>query len=366
VKVRIIRMNRRKGSLRGNINPLNVQLMSGIMSKETQSEIIIFKSKDGPEVSVKLVDETLWLTQTEIATLFQKDRTTINEHIQNIYAEKELTKKATCGDFPQVRLEGNRQVKRNMAHYNLDLILSVGYRVNSKRGTQFRIWANKILKDYLVQGYALNVKKLQLENQKYKELTKSIQLLSNIDKEQLSPDEATGLLDVIQDYALALDLLNQYDHQTLEISHTNKESVFDITYEVAMDAIGKLANQFKKEGESVALFGKEKDQSFQSSLSTIYQTFDGKELYPSIEEKAANLLYFVIKNHSFVDGNKRIAAFLFVWFLEKNHYLYKPNGEKRLKDNALVAICLMVAKSNPQEKDTIIKMVVNLINKIND
>lgn len=325
-----------------------------------QNEIIIFKSKDGPQVSVTLTNDTVWLTQDQMCQLFERDQSVVSRHISNIFKEKELEKKS---NMQKMHIPNS---DKPVAFYSLDVIISIGYRVKSKQGTQFRVWANKVLKEYLVQGYALNVKKLQSENQKYKELTKSIQLLSNIDQQQLSTNEATGLLSVIQDYALALDLLNQYDHQTLEVIHTNKDTIFEISYKAAMEAINKLKNQFKKEGESVALFGKEKDQSFQSSLSTIYQTFDGKELYPSIEEKAANLLYFVIKNHSFVDGNKRIAAFLFVWFLEKNRYLYKPNGEKRLKDNALVAICLMVAKSNPQEKETIVKMVVNLINKAND
>jgi prophage maintenance system killer protein len=244
-------------------------------------------------------------------------------------------------------------------YYNLDAILSVGYRVNSINATQFRIWANKILKEYIVKGYAIhqNVKVEQLEN-----LKQTVKLLSNVlHSKSLTADEATGLLKVITDYTYALDTLDKYDYQSLEINETTKETAFQATYQNAMEAIDTLRQKFG----SGRLFGNEKDQSFQSSINTIYQTFDSKDLYPSVEEKAAMLLYLVVKNHSFTDGNKRIAAFIFLWFLEKNGILYKTNGSRLIENNALVALTLMIAESRPEEKDTMTKIVVNLINKNN-
>jgi prophage maintenance system killer protein len=244
-------------------------------------------------------------------------------------------------------------------YFNLDVIISVGYRVKSKQGTQFRIWANKILKDYLTKGYALDKKRFTEQSRQLDELKQTVKLLGNvIESKALNSDEATGLLKVVTDYAYALDVLDRYDHQVLEIEATSKKELFQITYPAAMDAIKSLKDKF---GGS-SLFGNEKDQSFQGSLAAIYQTFGSKDLYPSVEEKAANLLYFVIKNHSFSDGNKRIAAFLFVWFLEKNGILYRPDGSKKIADNALVALTLMIAESKPEEKDMMIKVVVNLIN----
>ncbi|MBT7087516.1 virulence protein RhuM/Fic/DOC family protein, partial [bacterium] len=248
--------------------------------------------------------------------------------------------------------------------YNLDVIISVGYRVNSKRGTQFRIWANKILKNYLIQGYAINETRLKTQTKRIRELENTLGLLSNVVKnKQLKKDEAIGLLEIITDYTYALDLLDKYDHQALEIENTNTLEIFKITYNEALAAIKMLKNKFG-DAEKI-LFGREKDKSFKGSLYNIYQTFESRDLYPSVEEKAAHLLYFIIKNHSFTDGNKRIGAFLFIWFLEKNHYLYSLNGKKRIEDNALVAICLMTAESKSVEKEIIIKLIVNLINKRN-
>lgn len=250
-------------------------------------------------------------------------------------------------------------IDRDLEHYSLDLIISIGYRVNSIRGTQFRIWANKILKDYLTKGYAIDQKRFQDQSRQLEDLKQTVKLLGNvIESKNLNSDEATGLLKVVTDYAYALDVLDKYDHQVLEIEAVSPKQLFQITYPAAMDAIKGLKDKF---GGS-SLFGNEKDQSFQGSLAAIYQTFGGKDLYPSVEEKAANLLYFVIKNHSFSDGNKRIAAFLFVWFLEKNAILYREDGSKKIADNALVALTLMIAESKPDEKDMMIKVVVNLIN----
>ncbi|MFC3826257.1 MULTISPECIES: RhuM family protein [Niastella] len=239
------------------------------------------------------------------------------------------------------------------------MIISVGYRVKSPRGTQFRIWANKVLKDYLVKGYTVNEQRLRDQAKQLEELKQTVKLLGNVvGNHELSSEEATGLLKVVTDYTYALDVLDQYDHQVLEIHATTSAELYIITYDEAMLAIKGLRDKF---GGS-SLFGNEKDESFQGSLAAIYQTFDGHYVYPSIEEKAANLLYFVIKNHSFSDGNKRIAAFLFVWFMEKNNILYRVDGSKRIADNALVAITLMIAESKPEEKEMMTKVVVNLIN----
>jgi len=312
-----------------------------------------FGSGDG-RIEVKLDHETVWLTQDQMADLFQKAKSTINEHIKNIYSEKELDDQVTMNKF------GNSEfAKKPVNYYNLDVIISLGYRVKSIRGTQFRIWANRVLKDYLTKGYAIDQKRFQDQSRQLDELKQTVKLLGNvIGTKALSTDEATGLLKIVTDYAYALDVLDRYDHQILEIEATSPKELFQITYPAAMEAIKGLKDKF---GGS-SLFGNEKDESFQGSLAAIYQTFGGKDLYPSVEEKAANLLYFVIKNHSFSDGNKRIAAFLFVWFLEKNSILYRADGSKKIADNALVALTLMIAESKPEEKDMMIKVVVNLIN----
>lgn len=328
------------------------------------NQIIIYQTPDGQTaIDVTLENETLWLSQRLMAELFDKDSDTISLHIKNIYNDGELDEKATTEVFSVVQQEGKRNIKREVTHYNLDVILSVGYRVSSKRGTQFRIWANKVLKEYLVKGYALNEKRLNEESQQLAALKQTVRLMGNVldAAQQLSNDEASGLLKVITDYTYALDVLDKYDHRSLTIEATHKEQAFTATYEEAMKAIQGLKDKF---GGS-SLFGNEKDESFRSSIATIYQSFGGFDLYPSVEEKAAHLLYFVVKNHSFSDGNKRIAAFLFVWFLEKNRLLYREDGTKRIADNALVALTLMIAESKPDEKDIITQVVVNLINGYN-
>ena len=328
------------------------------------SEIQIFTSKDGKtEIQVTLENETVWLNQYQLESLFQTNRTSINRHISNIYKTEELDKESTCAKFAQVQKEGNREIKRQIQYYNLDVIISVGYRVNSKRGTEFRIWANKILKEYLIKGFSINELRLKKQNEQLKELQKSVKLVGEaINQKALSTDESIGLLAIISDYAYALDILDQYDYQTLKITETSGQKSVQITYEEATGQIELVKRKYANSN----LFGKEKDKSFRSSLSTIYQTFDGKDLYPSIEEKAANLLYLITKNHSFADGNKRIAAFIFLYFLEKNGILYNENGNKRIADNALVAITLMIAISKTEDKDIIVKIIVNLINKRNN
>ena len=327
--------------------------------EETGNIIFYQDGTDNTQIEVKLEDETVWLTQNQIVELFQSSKANISEHIKQIFKLGELQSDSTVRNFRTVRQEGKRLVNRDLEYYNLDMIISIGYRVNSIRGTQFRIWANKILKDYLTKGYALDKKRFAEQSRQLDELKQTVKLLGNvIERKALSSDEATGLLKVVTDYAYALDILDRYDHQVLEIEATSKKELFQITYPAAMEAIKSLKDKF---GGS-SLFGNEKDQSFQGSLAAIYQTFGSKDLYPSVEEKAANLLYFVIKNHSFSDGNKRIAAFLFVWFLEKNGILYRPDGTKKIADNALVALTLMIAESKPEEKEMMIKVVVNLIN----
>lgn len=296
------------------------------------AEIVIYQTSDGDtSIEVILDHDTVWLTRPQMEDLFQTTRQNISTHIANIYKEGELDQAQTVKEVFQFQQEGTRNIRRKVEQYSLDVIISVGYRVKSNRGTQFRIWANKILKDYLVKGYSLNQKKLQDTSEHLEALKKAIALVAEVTTtQQLTGDEAKGLLQVVSDYTYALDILDKYDHQVLEIEGTSTRGLFTITYPSAMEAIRGLKDKF---GGS-ALFGNEKDESFRGSLAAIYQTFDGHELYPSVEEKAANLLYFVIKNHSFSDGNKRIAAFLFVWFLEKNHLLYRPNGTKKIGDNA--------------------------------
>ena len=327
-----------------------------------EDKIIIYQTEDGQtQIDVRLENETVWLTQTQMAQLFKSSRTNVLEHIQHIYEVEELEKEATCRNFRQVRQEGKRMVNRTMTMYNLDMIISVGYRVNSKRGVKFRQWANKVLKEYLIKGYAVNER---IRKEQIGELRQLVGMLSRTIQGQplLSTDETNALFEVVTDYTYALDTLDNYDYERLTIDKTTKEEPFHATYENAMEEIHLLRDKF---GGSV-LFGNEKDDSFKSSIGQIYQTFGGEELYPSVEEKAAMLLYLVTKNHSFSDGNKRIAATLFLWFLNNNHILYRADGSKRLADNTLVALTLMIAESKTEEKDVMVKVVVNLINQRNE
>ncbi|MVT11050.1 virulence protein RhuM/Fic/DOC family protein [Chitinophaga tropicalis] len=327
------------------------------------NQIVIYQTSDGEtSIDVTLDQDTVWLSQNQMAELFQSSKQNISLHINNIFNEGELERNATVKESLTVQNEGKRAIKRKIDQYSLDVIISVGYRVKSKRGIQFRIWASKVLKEYLIKGYALNEKRLHEQKQQFEALKQTVRLMGNIaGTQELSTNEATGLLKVITDYTYALDVLDKYDHRNLKIEAIHLHESFVFTYEEATKAIYGLRNKFGGSN----LFGNEKDESFRSSISTIYQSFGGQELYPSIEEKAAHLLYFVVKNHSFSDGNKRIAAFLFVWFLEKNNILYRENGSKRIADNALVALTLMIAESKPDEKDIIVQVVVNLINGYN-
>ena len=326
-----------------------------------KNKIIIYQTEDGQtQIDVRLENETVWLTQAQMAELFQTDRTSIVRHINNIYKVEELDRESTCAKIAQVQIEGKRTVKRDIPFFNLDMIISVGYRVNSKRGVKFRQWANRVLKDYLVKGYAVNDR---IRKEQIGELRQLVGMLGRTIQSQplLSNDETNALFEVVTDYTYALDTLDNYDYERLTIDKTTKEESFHATYENAMEEIHLLRDKF---GGSV-LFGNEKDDSFKSSIGQIYQTFGGEELYPSVEEKAAMLLYLVTKNHSFSDGNKRIAATLFLWFLNNNRILYRKDGSKRLADNTLVALTLMIAESKTEEKDVMVKVVVNLINQQN-
>lgn len=323
--------------------------------------IEIYRSQDGSiQLNVKLENDTVWLTQSQMAELFGVDRTSIVRHIRNIYKSEELDQNSTCAKNAQVRTEGHRSILREIPYYNLDMIISVGYRVNSKNATSFRRWATSVLKQYLIKGYAINQ---QIKLDRYNELKDVVRLMSRtVDlQEKVTSEEYGGLFNVISDYVYALDTLDHYDYQSLSIQKTTKEEPFRATYENALEAINALKDKF---GGS-QWFAHEKDDSFKSSIGQIYQTFGGEDLYPSVEEKAAMLLYLVVKNHSFSDGNKRIAAMLFLWFLNNNHVLYAEDGHKRIADNTLVALTLMIAESRTDEKDVMVKVVVNLINKEN-
>ena len=322
---------------------------------ELNDKIVIYQTADGQTtIEVKLENETVWLSANQMANLFDRDEKTIRKHINNVFSEGELEKE---NNTHFLRVDG---VKQPVAFYSLDVIISVGYRVKSQRGTQFRIWANKVLKEYLLKGYAVNK---VLTEQRYTELKQLVTVLGRTVKAQeaLTSEDALNLVEVVSDYTYALDTLDKYDYQQLAVEQTTNEVKFHATYEGAMQAIEELKEKF---GGS-QWFAHEKDDSFKSSIGQIYQTFGGQDLYPSVEEKAAMLLYLVTKNHSFSDGNKRIAATLFLWFMAGNGILYNPDGSKRIADNTLVALTLMIAESRTEEKDIMVKVVVNLINKNN-
>ena len=333
--------------------------LSGEFSFMEENKIIIYQTEDGQtQIVVRLENETVWLTQKQIAELFGTKRPAITKHLKNIYASEELDEGSTCSILEHMGNEGKQTYSTK--YYNLDVILSVGYRVNSKNATRFRQWANSVLKQYLVKGYAVNER---IHKEQIGELRQLVGMLGRTIQNQplLSNDETNALFEVVPDYTYALDTLDNYDYERLTINKTTKEEPFHATYENAMTAIEGLREKF---GGS-SLFGNEKDDSFKSSIGQIYQTFGGEELYPSVEEKAAMLLYLVTKNHSFSDGNKRIAATLFLWFLNNNRILYRADGSKRIADNTLVALTLMIAESRTEEKDVMVKVVVNLINQQN-
>jgi prophage maintenance system killer protein/Zn-finger nucleic acid-binding protein len=313
--------------------------------------LVHFKD-DEFEIDVNTDRETIWLSQDEISKLFEKDRTVITRHINNIFKEGELDRESN------VQKMHFTNIPRPVTLYNLDVIISVGYRVKSQRGVKFRKWASEILKQYLTEGYVVNIKKLECENDKLKRYQEMVSIVHRISlEEDISNDEIHNLLSVVKEYEDALDLLDQYDNKSVSIDGkvTSKE-----VKKIEIDEVYDIINEMKREFDS-KLFGKEKDDSLAGSIYNIYQTAFGQEVYPSVEEKASNLLYFLVKNHSFIDGNKRIAASVFMYFMKKNEIYYDENGAKRLSDNTLVALTLLVAESKPTERDLILKIIVNMI-----
>ena len=334
----------------------NKQIEVKMNKDELDNKIVIYQTEDGKtQLDVKLENETVWLTQAQMTELFQTTKQNISLHINNIFKEGELDSKATVKEYLTVQHEGKRTVRRKVKYYELDVIISVGYRVKSIRGTRFRQWATSVLRDYLIKGYAIN-QRIREEN--YQQMVQLVRSMARTVKLQdLSKEVRNALLDVVVDYTFALDRLDDYDYQRLSIPESSTEEKFHATYEGAMKVLAELREKFGGSG----LFANEKDDSFKSSIGQIYQTFGGKDLYPTVEEKAAMLLYLVTKNHSFSDGNKRIAATLFLWFMNENGILYDDMHNKRIDDATLVALTLLIAESRPEEKDTMIKVVVNLI-----
>jgi prophage maintenance system killer protein len=330
------------------------------MNNQIKSDIIIYKDINGEiKLDVSLENDTVWLSQKQMSLLFDVNVPAINKHIKNILADGELNS-STISKMEIVQKEGGREVVREIEFYNLDMIISLGYRVNSKRATSFRVWATKVLKEYLVNGYAINKKRL--EQKGLKELNETIFLLQNtISQSELELHEAKGLLDVILNYSRTWSLLQGYDEDSLHVNIEPKEAKFVLDFDEAKEAIAQLKSELMRKGEATELFGREKAGEFGGMVRNIYQTFGGVDLLPSVEEKAANLLYYIIKGHPFNDGNKRIGAFMFILFLAKNSMLYKNSGELKINDNALVALSLMTAKSDPQQKETVINLIVNIL-----
>lgn len=332
------------------------------MKKEVKKgEIAIYQTPDKKvSVNVSLDKETVWLSLNQIASVFNTDKSGISRHIKNIYESGELNKESTVAKIATVQKEGKREIERLIEYYNLDVILSVGYRVNSKRATQFRIWATNTLKSYLVRGYAINEKRLFQAENRFRELKNAVDFLRHKSKHKLLAGQEQEILSLLADYSKTLTLLEQYDKEKIGLSKRGKGK-FVLDYTMAIKIIGEIKKELSGKKEAGDLFGQENSEKFQGIIKGLYQTFGKKELYPSTEEKAAHLLYFVIKDHPFVDGNKRVASFLFVYFLDKNEYLYRENGERKINDNALAALALLIAISDPKEKDGLIKIITNLV-----
>lgn len=328
------------------------------------SQIEIYQSADNTiKIEVRLEDDTIWLTQAQIVEVFKSSKANISEHTKHIFEAEELDPQQTVRKIRTVQTEGKRRVSRELEYYNLDLILSIGYRVNSKRGTQFRQWATQRLKEYLVKGYTLNEERLKQLKAGFSELEQAVKLIQHSSQsDALQVSEVKGLLDIITNYTQSFVLLNQFDSNNLDIHQLNENITYEIEYDEAVLSINELKKQLIAKKEASELFGKQKDNSFAGLLGNIVQSFAGEYVYGSIEEQAAHLLYFVIKNHPFSDGNKRIGAFLFIWFLDKNKYRFKKSGEVKINDNGLTALALLVAQSNPSDKELMIKLIINLIN----
>ncbi len=321
-------------------------------SDTSRGEVILYQAPDGRvELQVRLEKDSIWLNQRQMAMLFDRDTDTIGLHLRNIFSDGELDEAATTEESSVVQMEGDRRVRRSVRFYNLDAIISVGYRINSKRGTQFRIWATRVLRDHILRGYTVNETRLR-------DLNQAVRLISGVvERRDLSGDEATALLRVVGEYSRALDLLDDYDHQRVRAPRATGVTAYMMDHAEAMHVVGQLRQRF---GGS-DIFGVEKDAGLESALGAVMQTAGGQDVYPSLEEKAAHLLYFLVKNHAFIDGNKRIAAALFLWFLERNGGLYSRGGAQLISDAALVATTLMISESHPKEKDVLVRIVTHLL-----
>ncbi len=317
-------------------------------------EVVLYQTPDGRvKLDVRLEQETIWLNLNQMATLFERDKSVISRHLKQIFTSGELDRELTVAFFATVQKEGNREVVRQVEYYNLDAIISVGYRVNSRRGTQFRIWATQVLRDHLLRGYTVNQQRLA-------QLQQTIRLVAAVThRRALAADEATSLLDLVRDYSYALNLLDDYDHDRLQPRRAVARKAVPIAPDEARRLIAVLRERF----EAGPLFGQEKDAGLESALAGVFQTVVGRDAYPTIEDKAAHLLYFLVKNHPFVDGNKRIAAAMFLWFLEKNHALYAENGERRISEETLVALTLLMAESDPRDREAIIQITALLLHE---
>lgn len=329
----------------------------------SKGEVVIFSLENGaPEISVRMKNDSLWLNQYQLAELFETDRTSIVKHIKKILETKELPESGTCAKFAQVQAEGGRQITRQVLYYNLDMIISVGYRINSKRGTQFRIWANRVLKEHLVKGFTINERRLREKTEEIELLKSSLRIVERSLKNHVETfEQAKSLVSFLADFAGGLGILDDYDHEDLDASGKTQKPAVRITIEDCLEIITHMKKQFASD-----LFGKPKDASFASSVNQIYQSFSGHDLYPSIEEKAAMLLYLIIKNHSFSDGNKRIAASVFLHFLNRNNLLYDADGKPKLSNDGLAAVTLFIAESKPKEMETIKRVVISILNQLRD
>ncbi len=327
---------------------------------EKENKIIIYKTKDGEtEIDVSMQNETLWLTQKSMAELFACSTDNISLHLKNIFKEQELDKNSTTEDFSVVQKEGERQVKRTQTFYNLDAIISVGYRVNSTKATQFRIWATKTLKKYLTQGYVVNKNLLQQQKEKFATLQQTIDLLNrSLINQAENLKQAQDISNILNDFVKGLNLLDDYDHQQLDKKGKTKRKAIRIKTQDFLTIVDKMKGEFASD-----VFAVPKDKSFESSVNQLYQTFDGQELYPTLEEKAAMLLYMIVKNHSFVDGNKRIAASCFLYFLNRNKMLYNKTNEPVIDSATLFSLTLLIAESNPKDKDVVIPVVISILNR---
>lgn len=327
------------------------------------SEVVVFKPQGGQTEFQVVLDgeqDTVWATEQQIMELFGKARRTIGEHIKNIYEEGELDKESTWREFRQVQKEGNREVSRKVSIYNLDIIISVGYRVKSQIGTEFRKWATQRLKEYFLKGYSINQKLLKTEQQKVETLREEINQL-NEELFQTQKALTDGLLSIIEHYSKSFELLDKYDKDELSLDNLNKDLIYVINYNDVKKAIQQLKSSLIDKGEASELFGNEKDNSFQGILGSISQTVFGELAYPTIEEQAVQLLYSIIKGHPFSDGNKRIGSFMFVWYLEQNGHHLNIYGERKINDNTLVTLALAVAQSLPEQRETVQKLIMNLI-----